>query len=321
MMEKFKKRLISCGKFIRYNGFSAFINYIFFLAFKKLEQFVCYISYIFLDKVKENAENSSASFFELISKNKTLKQKHMGESVFVLATGPSVKAVVPFLNLESKIIVVNETYYLLKEKNIIPHYLILNDEAYFIMDKYKNLLKEILGASTNAEMILLFPLNQKARIDKLVEENGYNPKTYYYHTYLSLIRFSRRMDVDVFDFSRALPGLPTVTHVAVCFSIFLGFSKVYLGGVDMDYVCNPTQPIKHGYDALLTDRSELNLSCLQEYQDSMNWDYQDLLRNTLEQIKCYEIIERISQRKNIKIFNLSKKSVLQVFPYLELSSL
>lgn len=308
------------GEFKRRNGFYATLNYIFYLFFRRIKLISLNLSNFFLKMTKLKIEQKYAKD-EALLKNRELKGSDKNTKCLVLATGPSLKSIQSRDQWKGSIIAINESFYFLQEKGIIADYIILNDEVYFTKDKYLKFLKDLLGASTRSPLRLLFPLEHKSRIEKLIHENAFNPKVYYFYTHLGVQEYQPACEYEEFDFAKALPGFPTVTHVALCFALYLGFSEVGLLGVDMDYAFNPGSPITHGYDNVMPENTRSNLTCLQEYLLSMNWNYKDLLSNTLEQIKLFEIIYKVYQAKNIKIYNLSKSSFLEVFPRLEMEAL
>jgi len=318
MSIKFYLKVFS--EFNRRNGFYATLNYILYLFFRRIKLGSLKLSNFFLKSTRQHIEKNHAKD-ETLLKNFGLKNNYLNAKGLVLATGPSLKNIQRSDQWKGPIIAINESFYFLQEKDIVADFIILNDDVYFTKDKYIQFLKDLLECSTHSNMRLLFPLGHKQQIDNFINEHKFNPKIYYFYTHLGVQEYQAVYEYDEFDFTKALPGFPTVTHVALCFALYLGFSEVGLLGVDMDYAFNPGSPITHGYDNVMPENTRSNLNCLQEYLLNMNWNYKELLSNTLAQIELFEIIYKIYQKKNVKIYNLSKSSFLEVFPRAEMEAL
>ena len=255
-----------------------------------------------------NARVKNNRYLKLASKNSSLKGIHNGESCFILGSGGSLGDV----DLRK-----------LKNKNIIS----INN--LFIIDGYKEIVSGV-GAKYHLAAPLHPPNDRKVwsswlrameetvpcRVKMLFGVNSYENNThslvseqglflshecYYfvpvYNRFSCTTHFTKRY----IDLSGPVMGAGTASVYALMYAAYLGFSKVFLLGVDHDHIIKKTNGASMRVYTNAIHQNNERLS-----------DNEELFRKQANTFTQYKIIRDSS---NFTIINLSPVSLVDFFEY------
>lgn len=247
---------------------------------------------------------------ELLAANLNLKKYGKSQRCFVLASGPSTLKQDLMRLRGHPIIAVNEMFLRLNAEGIPATVLSFTDPSY-LRDTpgYAKFRDEFIKTIKNTPAIGVVPIFSKNILGKMVDNYG---KLNYFSTIGNILDYGSYRNVPNLDFENVLPGLFTVTHTSIALALYMGFSEVYVLGVDIDYIARPNSPISHGY-GLNPYNEHDNIDAVTAYKDEMNWDYPALLVQTADQLRAYEWLDKISRKNGQRIYNANPEGLLEAF--------
>jgi hypothetical protein len=239
--------------------------------------------------------------YAITKQNRELKNIHQGNRCFILATGLSI-------NDQNLKLLKNEFCIAVSNFYLHPDFRLIDPQYYCIapwhpphnIENYLQLLKEIGDISKKCSFFL--GINEYARVN---QNNILLDHNVYYHNTSAI-----ELDKDV-DLCQPVLSPMSVTIMALQSAIFMGFSEIYLLGCDHDSILNFSGKFanQHFYPEekakLITDISTFKSGLLSYI---VLWNQ-------------YEMLNTIAQSKNIKIFNATKRSLLDVFDKVDYESL
>jgi len=233
----------------------------------------------------------------LIKKNKTLKNKYKGERCFILGSAPSIKDI-DILKLKNEHVIVMSTFYNHHQfKELAPEFhsnVKITDKS-TESEKYDWLLA--IDKNVNSSYFF-FDLKDKWVIDKYGLFK--NKNVYYIAT--SIIRRK-------FNISKITRFYRTNPLQALEIAIYLGFSPIYLHGIDLNEAC--INEYKHFFNSNLLPMKDPDI----EKSDKSKRNQSTLFHATSLTYKEFEDIATYANNQNIDIINLNSKSMLKMFHY------
>ena len=231
---------------------------------------------------------------EYPSKIKKFENIHCGERCFVIGNGPSLSSSDLDLIKDEKTFAVNKIYNIFPMTEWRPTY-------YLCMD-YLSMIEEIASEINLLEAGTIF-LNwqQYKQIQK--RENyifcNFNPRY--------VINFwSDKKVVFSEDCSKYIDNARTVTYSALQMAVYMGFSEIYLLGVDNSFpIYKDGKGKKH-----FTDTKEAHF----KNGGYNRVDY--MVKETNEY--GYKIAQEYCMHKGVKIYNATRGGKLEVFPRVSL---
>lgn len=244
-----------------------------------------------------------------------LKNKHKGERCFILASGPSISQHDLTILENEHCIAVSQFFLHPQIENIRPEYHCFapqhapfDDETNkIIFDNYKKRytfpVKTFIGSSKY----------QYSYYNFLKKNPGYNIDSYF-------IDYTDAKDIDENNYNSEEKWDPTkqpftvrtVIYEAIMMADYMGFNEIYLLGVDHDYLKDIDRTTNHHF-----------------YNDSQSFsDHDHLKAITLEdwfliyhlRWKHYRLIQKHLNAKDVKIYNATPNSMVDVFPRISLES-
>lgn len=224
------------------------------------------------------------------SKFKDLKQYkniHKGERVFIVATGPSLTIEDVDMLKGEYTFAMNSCYKLFDKTSWRPSYYALIDESVFLRlkdDLVRNLsnLGDVFLNDTNMNLQgnNVHPVPVWSNFTTNAKQRAFIPE------FLRKKRFS-------YDISRYVYEGSSVVHFIMQICFYMGFSEIYLMGADC------TNPSQH--------------STIATYKES------NVLANSPEDIydgliKDYICASKNAAIKGVKIYNVTRGGMLEVFP-------
>lgn len=255
---------------------------------------------------------ASSAMRVLLQRNAALRGCHAGRRAFVLASGPSTLAL-DVSRLDGEVVIaVNEMFVRLLRQRVSKPYLVMIDPVYFSgAAAYDRCLADLSNASDELCGHVVIPAAAAGALQSrgLFGHGRVHP----------VIEIGRLMDyptaaaVPPLDFTKPIPTMYTVSHLAVALALYMGCAEVYLLGVDMDYIADPGQPIRHGYGENRYNDHD-SLSALEAYQRDAGWDYPTLLRQAADQQAAFARLDEIARARGQQLFNATPGGCLSVLP-------
>lgn len=228
------------------------------------------------------------SLFTVIKKNKQLVKKENNEKkLYVCALGPSLQDV-DLTKIQGDTLVVNFFYrFGNRYPSFVPtYYLWIDDAAQRIPDKVNDALNLYYNRGTT------FIFNSKISHASLL--NDYNLEKIFF---MSTFRGDFHPDKD-YDLSKIMPVSGNVASFAILLGILMGYKEIYLLGCDFNSFTTP-KPL-HCY----TDNAKSKSLTLA----------QDLLAYA-HVAKYHENLQFLAERKGVKIYNATKGSLIDAYPF------
>jgi hypothetical protein len=109
-------------------------------------------------------------------------------------------------------------------------------------------------------------------------------------------------------------------------AVWMGFSEIYLLGCEHSFLAQPLGKDKslgwsHSYKDETTKLSSANTDILKKYisKKELNSNYETIMINMLQLFRSYKLFytKALKAHPNLKIFNATPNSFLDVFPYKE----
>lgn len=234
-----------------------------------------------------------------------LKGKHNGERGFIVATGPSL-TVSDLDALKNEITIsMNSIINVLNQTEYRPTYYMMQDTGVLNYDNAQDKLKLL-----NPKTVYVGIGNLGNGVASSFTLSRFKKKTFarqwkfFYLDTAALwfhINFMHKSYKPQFSEDcnfRVIDGC-TITYSALQMAMYMGFSEIYLVGVD----CNYKEKIKH----------------IGEQGSSPELDKADEIQ--MKMIKSYEKAYEHAKKRGIKIYNATKGGKLEVFPRISLDEL
>jgi len=246
---------------------------------------------------------------DLLERNKIFRDCHKGKRCFIIGNGPSLKTQ-DLSPLGNEITFVVSFFY---KHSIIekwqPKYHFLADPAFFdgtepfLESEHKISIAEFF----NQLRTKLYSTSFFVPIwgAKKIVENGFLPfeRTYF-------VPFQGLLSKGVSelpDFTKAVPGVQSVSQIAIMAAIYMGCSPIYLLGLDHNWLANwGHDPHFYGTSAMIPDKIP---------------SFKSELEANLSLWYGYEHLLNLTTTRGIKILNATKGGLLDVFERVDYESL
>ncbi len=246
---------------------------------------------------------------ELLERNRGLKDRHLGERCFILATGPSIKK----QNLK---LLQGETCFALSNFFVHPDYWFINPRYYsiapfhyppFTEEVWHSWMREVSAGTRNATMF--FGLTDRERNLK----NGLfeNRESYF-------VRLQDGLVIQHCDLTRPIPAPWTAPIMVLPIAIYMGFREIYLLGCDHDWILHLHEST-HFYE-------ESQHACVRGgtdmWVDSQKSGYMEgQCRHLILLWQQYRMLQAVAHSKGIQIINATTGGILDVLPRVKFESL
>lgn len=221
-------------------------------------------------------------------KLKALKDKHKGERVFIIATGPSLTLEDVNMLKGEHTIGVNTIFRLYDKIDWLPEYYMFLDKDGF--DK--------LGREGSLDLENFATTN--CFVNSLCKKYGQSSKSIFLHmNWLDhwwnnksrKFKYNPNLVYGIYDFY-------SVSHSAMIMAIYLGFKDIYFIGVDNNYLGSKTHFEKSSSD--------------------YDFDYESALRTQQAMDAGYDAVAKISKKMGVSIYNATRGGQVKAFPRVKL---
>ena len=256
---------------------------------------------LFIEKYLRYRQRLTKEARLYISRNLEFKDKHLGERCFIIATGPSIKKQ-NLAKLQGEwCFGVSDFYKHHDYRTIKPAYYVIAQmhPPFTDQDGYQR-LNELSDNRHNNETYF-FNLKDIGIFKKSKLANNAN------RVFYLKLQQMRELPEDI-DLASKIPNPVSVSIMALWIAIYMGFSEIYLLGCDHNHIW-------------LWDGSSSGHHLEHFYQGApsigyggKSFDIDQSLRAHLKVREQYRWANQIARRKNIKIFNASPTSYIDIFP-------
>ena len=258
---------------------------------------------------------------KILTPNKQYKDKHLGKRCFIIGNGPSI-------NKQDLSQLTNEITFTVNQlprnnifEKINTNYHLWVDDRFFKIDKNKPEDMELLNVmksvnTTNNKPVVFYKLSAR----KMVEEFKLNELLNIRYFQEGLI-FNEEFNEE-FDFTKLIPGYPTVVFYAISLAIYMGFKEIYLLGCDCTgFITTAQSLLKTNDNELLYGYkiSENEKKRLQQSNSTYSIGDELLWHSYL--FKDYEIFYRYCEKRNIKLVNCTAGGLLNLIPRMVLNEI
>jgi hypothetical protein len=250
-------------------------------------------------------------YCDIVKNNVELKDKHKGGRCFMLGSGPSIKDE-NLKPLKNEIVFALNNFYVHDD---FPEIMSTNIEKYYMTapthppqtaKEWINWFADMeKNMPINANMIFGIS-NHINNINNILEQNHFfkNHQKYWYYAGINIDDYYQYSPRDI-DIVRMTWMADTVSIYAIIFAIYMGFSEIYLLGMDHDYICNNESNCRF-YKNGIHQNNESNRITKGSSRTK---------KESLGIYKVFSQYELLLKNSNTKIYNTSRNSLLDVFNY------
>lgn len=265
-----------------------------------------------MNRLKKYREDRKIAEMKFLQNNLKFKDCHKGERCFILACGPSIKQQdLTLLKGETCITVSN--FYVHKDYDKIrPAYHcvpdVLGGHKGYITEEYAVKWFREMEERTGQSVMFL-----SAGDKEWIERHGL-----FRNREVSYLYFGgswEEIERTGIDLTRSVPGVQSVSIMALTIAIYMGFKDIYLLGCDHDWI------LHYGTSVHFYEENESILATRAGYGEWANTDLE-------EQLKCcwvlwsqYKAIRRYIEAKGGKVYYANRGGLLDVFPRIDYESL
>lgn len=246
-----------------------------------------------LKSIQARKQNRDLKNFENTKYGKqlaVLKNSHKGERCFVIGNGPSLTADDLQVLHDNHVITfaTNRIYNMFDKTSWRPTYYVSED-----INVIRGVKKEVEAVEAKRKF---FPINLK-----WYEEYDIPNADYFYMDYTSELKETFGLSTDIAHIIRCRA---TVTTTCIQIAIYMGFSEIYLLGVD------------HSFAKMVDKNGNVieDKSIRSHFTDDYNSDIPDLGYNIDATTEAYFNVEQLSHKlKTFRVFNATRGGKLEVF--------
>jgi hypothetical protein len=282
MSSQLKNNLKRCTPPILVNKTKDLINYIDFLKYKEI--------------VKNNIE---------------LKDKHKGGRCFLLGSGPSIKDE-NLKPLKNEIVFALNNFYVHDD---FPEIMSGDVEKYYMTaplhppqteTEWKEWFSDMENNMPN-NVNLIFGISNQINTAKIIMDRHNlfeDHQKYWFYGGININDYYNYKLRDI-DITRMIWIADTVSIYSLIFAIYMGFSEIYLLGMDNNYICNNESNYRFYKNGIHQNNESERIT-------------KGSSRTKKESLGIYKVFsqyELLLKYSNTKIYNISNNSLLDVFKF------
>lgn len=231
---------------------------------------------------------------------KALQGAYSGKRCFIVGNGPSLNGLDLRKLDDEYTFSVNSIYYKVREDAFRPCFYVVEDRFVFLEN-----LDEIRSMSARRKF---FPATYKSLLGDRENVVYFNLNLDFYNassTYHGIPRFS-------LDCSDEVHAGQTVTYVNMQLAHYLGFTEIYLIGMDFNY----KMPEKHG-SIIVSDGDDENHFHKDYFGKGKTWQDPQLDKVA----RSYALFKLMSEFRGVSVYNATAGGELEMFERVDFDSL
>ena len=237
-------------------------------------------------------------FRKVLASNKQLENIHKGKRCFIIGNGPSINKVDLKRLRGEHTFVVNQFFQHADLLKIKPNYYCIIDREHFRDTKNSKSFFKDLNSKVNKDVKFFFPVQN---IAKIKSNNILDKHTIHY----LLLRgnFSEKLHFNT-QLEKSLPSLINVMLACIIVASYMGFSEIYLLGVDHDWLK------ERNFDKIGRFYKK------HYFNNDVGSSYEHAAYSLSELFRSYRLLKK--KLKSTKIINVTQGSYLDVFEFKKL---
>lgn len=249
-----------------------------------------------------------------VSKNIILKDKHKGKRCFILGSGPSIKKE-DLKPLQDEIVFALNNFYVHPDFEIImngkkdKYYMTAPIHSPQTEKEWKEWFIDMEKHIPETTNMLLGLNNYKRNIKYIFDKYKLFKKHNIYWYYAGKQIVPNNFSTRFMDMVNIMYNAETVSLYALMTAIYMGFNEIFLLGMDHNYFLYKTESDMRMYKTSIHQHDEL-------YRTFDNSFY---IEEFLRQYKIFIKYKYFTKDFDGKVYNLSKNSLLKIFPKCKLS--
>lgn len=253
-----------------------------------------------------------------LKKNLVLRDSQKAKRCFILATGPSIQQ-------QDLIRLKDEHTFMLNTFWQHPDYVRINPKYYVVVDTYNFPTTDNRGSAWVQDLIdrnkVVSTCNTKlffniAGEKFIAEQKLFSQNEIYYLAFNRFFTDDLKFNIEI---DKVLPNVKNVVIACIMTAAYMGFEKIYLLGCEHDFLAHPSQLHYQGFQHFYkTNYSAESKEDVQQYAlDVMS--YERHIDHTKILFKNYRLLKEklMREKPNVKIFNATPGSFLDVFPFVQ----
>jgi hypothetical protein len=234
----------------------------------------------------------------VLQRNEIFRDLHAGRRCFVIGNGPSLKEQ-DLSPLKGELTFVTNSFY---RHPVVgeawqPSYYFLSDPCYFDDSADLSEFAQMTSRIESAPFFVpYFARDFLAKTSALPSQRTF------------LVAAQGGLEEELWrkkpDLTALMPGAQTVVQLAIMTAMFMGCSKIYLLGLDHDWLSHGGEHINFYSEQAIDSQPDGNLN---------GWQYKPLMESVLTMWEIYEKLEQLARADGITIFNATRGGFLDVF--------
>lgn len=254
-----------------------------------------------------------AGGLKLLKSNKQFRNSYSGKRCFIIGNGPSLNALDLSLLRDEYTFTVNQLSKNTQFPKIKTTFHFWSDSRFFEINKNDDgdlaLLESMKNVKTEGNSPIVFysidafDLIKKEKLDDLLD--------IHYFAQCNLTR-KKYIQKGKFDMTKMTANFSTVIHECILCAIYMGFTEIYLLGVDCTGFITTAEAKMRNYTLGPQYAFEIGDAERKRLERTNNrFSMKQELKNYFELFEDYEYFSEICKRKGIKLFNCTPGGLLE----------
>jgi hypothetical protein len=254
---------------------------------------------------------------EIVKNNVELKDKHKGGRCFLLGSGPSIKDE-NLKPLKNEIVFALNNFYVhddfseIMGGNVEKYYMTAPIHPPQSEREWIDWFSDMDNYVPNNSTMLFGISNQVNNVKNIVDQNNLfsTQQKYWYYSGINIYEHYQHSPADI-DISKMTWIADTVSIYALVFAIYMGFSEIYLLGMDHNYICHKESDYRFYKNAI-------------HQKDEDKRTIKESSRTKHASLGIYKIFsqyELLSDNSDTLILNTSNNTLLDIFKYVSLKNI
>ena len=251
----------------------------------------------------------------IVKRNTDLKNIHAGNRCFLLGSGPSIKDE-DLKPLKNEIVFalnnfyVHEDFYEIMSGDVEKYYMTAPIHPPQTQQEWTDWYSDMEKNIPNNAIMIFGISNRINNTKKIIDQHNLftNHQRYWYYSGINITEYYEYRAIDI-DITKMIWIADTISIYSLIVAIYMGFSEIYLLGMDHNHICNNESNYRFYQNGIhQNNESERELG-----------ESSFIKHVSLGIYKVFSQYELLSNNSNSKIYNTSRNSLLDVFDFLTLS--
>lgn len=252
---------------------------------------------------------------QLLMRNADLKNKYTDNRCFIVGNGPSLNSIDLSLLKDEYVFTVNQASKLEQFSSMNTDFHFWSDGRFFDISSQDEADLELLETmkkvnSPNNKPIVFYEIGAYEMVRRYHLDDTLDIR------YFAAVQFTkeRYLKKDNIDFTRVVCNWPTVVQIAITAAFYMGFTEIYLIGVDSTGIINIAKAKMKEYSDGTEYGYTVNDNDIKRMEKTNSfYTFEQELRNQAFLFDDYALISQYAIRKGIRIYNATPGGLLEYF--------